>query len=120
MERQIDWIVRVIRNLADSELQPGNVARSPAQEACLPDDIATAMVTDPPYYSAFGYSDLSEFFFPWLRRSAPTSVLNYDEDHVPKAQEAISIGKTLSDGRFISIKKAGNKYDSGNKKGPHI
>ena len=96
---QIDWIVRVIRNLADSGLQPGNVARSPAQEACLPDDIAAAMVTDPPYYSAFGYCDLSEFFFPWLRRSAPPSVLNYSEDHVPKAQEAISIGKTLSDGR---------------------
>jgi hypothetical protein len=57
------------------------------------------MVTDPPYYSAFGYSDLSEFFFPWLRRSAPTSVLNYNEDHVPKSQEAISIGKILSDGR---------------------
>ncbi len=96
---QIDWIVRVIGNLAESRLQPGNVTRSPAQEACLPDDIAAAMVTDPPYYSAFGYSDLSEFFFPWLRRSAPPSVLNYKEDHVPKAQEAISIGKTLSDGR---------------------
>ncbi|MEI6342438.1 MAG: DUF1156 domain-containing protein [Verrucomicrobiota bacterium] len=96
---QIDWIVRVIRNLADSGLQPGNVARSPAQEACLPDDIGAAMVTDPPYYSAFGYSDLSEFFYPWLRRSAPPSVLNYSEDHVPKSQEAVSIGKTLSDGR---------------------
>jgi adenine-specific DNA methylase len=96
---QIDWIVRVIHNLTDSGLQPGNVARSPAQEACLPDDIAAAMVTDPPYYSAFGYSDLSEFFFPWLRRSVPPSVLSYNENHVPKAQEAISIGKTLSDGR---------------------
>lgn len=55
---QIDWIVRVIQNLASSGLPPGNVARSPAQKACLPDDIAAAMVTDPPYYSAFGYSDL--------------------------------------------------------------
>ena len=96
---QIDWIVRVIRNLADSALQPGNVTRSPAQKACLPDDIAAAMVTDPPYYDAFGYSDLSEFFYPWLRRSVLPSVLNYGEEHVPKAQEAISIGKVLSDGR---------------------
>lgn len=96
---QIDWIVRVIRNLAGSNLQPGNVTRSPAQEAYLPDDIAAAMITDPPYYSAFGYSDLSEFFFPWLRRSVPSSVLDYNEEHVPKAKEAISIGKTLNDGR---------------------
>ncbi len=96
---QIDWIVRVIRNLAESHLHPGTVVRSPAQEACLPDHIAAAMITDPPYYAAFGYSDLSEFFYPWLRRSAPPSVLSYNEDHVPKAQEAISIGKTLEDGR---------------------
>jgi putative DNA methylase len=96
---QIDWIERVIRHLSDSCLHAGNVTRSPAQETFLPDDIASAMVTDPPYYSAFGYSDLSEFFFPWLRRSAPPSVLNYEDDYVPKAEEAISIGKTLSDGR---------------------
>lgn len=96
---QIDWIVRVIRNVADSNLQSGNVKRSPAQEAYLPDDIAAAMVTDPPYYAAFGYSDLSEFFFPWLRRSVPLSVLDYNEEHVPKAEEAISIGKSLNDGR---------------------
>ena len=96
---QIDWIVRVVRNLLASRLHLGTVTRSAAQVPCLPDEIAAAMVTDPPYYSAFGYSDLSEFFFPWLRRLAPPSVLDYNEDHVPKAQEAISIGKALSDGR---------------------
>jgi adenine-specific DNA methylase len=61
---QIDWIVRVIRNLAEARLQPGNVSRSPAQQLCLPDDSADALITDPPYYAAFGYSDLSEFFYP--------------------------------------------------------
>lgn len=96
---QIDWIVRVIRNLAESNLQPGSIARSPAQQACLPDDSAAAVVTDPPYYAAFGYGDLSEFFYPWLRRSVPPSVLDYRANHVPKAEEAISIGKILSDGR---------------------
>jgi hypothetical protein len=96
---QIDWIVRVIRNVAESDLFAGDVALSPAQEPCLPDDSASALVTDPPYYSAFDYSDLSEFFFPWLRRSVPESVFSYRADHVPKSQEAISIGKTLSDGR---------------------
>jgi adenine-specific DNA methylase len=29
----------------------------------------------------------------------PAAVLSYSEDHVPKSQEAISIGKTLTDGR---------------------
>ncbi|MVF24188.1 DUF1156 domain-containing protein [Methylocaldum sp. BRCS4] len=102
---QVDWIVRVIGNLARSSLHTGTVVRSAAQEACLPDDSASAMFTDPPYYDAFGYSDLSEFFFPWLRRSVPPHVLSYTEKHVPKVQEAISIGKTLDDGR-------GEKNDS--------
>ena len=96
---QIDWIVRVIRNLAESNLQPGNIALSAAQQSFLPDDSAAAVVTDPPYYAAFGYGDLSEFFYPWLRRSIPPSVLNYTANHVPKKEEAISIGKILSDGR---------------------
>jgi putative DNA methylase len=96
---QIDWIARVVENLAASDLHIGSVARAAAQRASLPDDSAAAMVTDPPYYSAFGYSDLSEFFFPWLHRSVPPSVLDYSEQHVPKAQEAVSIGKTLSDDR---------------------
>ncbi len=96
---QIDWIVRVISNLSASDLHPGTSTRSAAQDACLPENIADAIVTDPPYYDAFGYSDLSEFFYPWLRRSVPPSVLNYNEKNVPKAQEAISIGKILEDGR---------------------
>jgi putative DNA methylase len=96
---QINWICRVLDNLAASDLVPGSVSRSPAQNIPLPDDIADALVTDPPYYDAFGYSDLSEFFYPWLRRAVVPTVLNYSETHVPKAEEAISIGKSLSDGR---------------------
>ena len=34
----------------------------------LPDDAAHAFVTDPPYYNAVPYADLSDFFYIWLRR----------------------------------------------------
>ena len=33
--------------------------------------------TDPPYYDNIGYSDLSDFFYVWLRRSLRTSTRNY-------------------------------------------
>ena len=35
----------------------------------LPDDSAAALITDPPYYDAVPYGDLSDFFYVWLRRA---------------------------------------------------
>jgi len=96
---QIDWIVRAIKHISDSYLNPGAVQMSAAQEPILPDDLASALFTDPPYYDAFGYSDLSEFFYPWLRRAVPQNVLSYSQDGVPKKNEIITINKLLADSR---------------------
>jgi adenine-specific DNA methylase len=41
-------------------------------DACvspLPDEVATIWFTDPPYYFAVPYADLSDFFFVWLKRT---------------------------------------------------
>lgn len=35
----------------------------------LPDDTVDAIVSDPPYYAAIPYADLSDFFYSWLKRS---------------------------------------------------
>lgn len=47
--------------------------------------------TDPPYYDNIAYSDLSDFFYVWLRRSIrsiyPTL---YKEQEVPKPQELVA------------------------------
>jgi adenine-specific DNA methylase len=37
----------------------------------LPADSAPVWFTDPPYYDAVPYADLSDFFFVWLRRALP-------------------------------------------------
>ena len=29
----------------------------------------TAVITDPPYYDAIAYADLSDFFYVWLKRT---------------------------------------------------
>jgi putative DNA methylase len=39
----------------------------PAQDVAFAPDMAVS--TDPPYYDNIGYSDLSDFFYVWLRRS---------------------------------------------------
>jgi putative DNA methylase len=46
----------------------GLVEQRNALESSLPNDSAQVFVTDPPYYDAVPYADLSDFFYVWLRR----------------------------------------------------
>ena len=46
---------------------PGKVCQINATS--LPIEDSSAYATDPPYYDNVGYSDLSDFFYSWLRRS---------------------------------------------------
>jgi adenine-specific DNA methylase len=58
----------------------------------LPDETSAVWFTDPPYYFAVPYADLSDFFFVWLKRSLPGHPLlhdPFDSENVltPKDQE---------------------------------
>lgn len=47
----------------------GHAERASATNHPLPDDCVDAFVTDPPYYDAIPYADLSDYFIVWLKRS---------------------------------------------------
>lgn len=47
----------------------GTVMQASADASPLPSDSAVGIVTDPPYYDAVPYADLSDYFMVWLRRS---------------------------------------------------
>ena len=47
----------------------GKVECISATKSLLPNDAAQAFVTDPPYYDAIPYADLSDYFYVWLKRS---------------------------------------------------
>ncbi len=47
----------------------GSAMQANATRHFLPDDSAQALITDPPYYNAVPYADLSDFFFVWLQRA---------------------------------------------------
>lgn len=49
----------------------GGVQLASAQSPTLPDDSCSLLFTDPPYYDAIAYADLSDFFFVWLKRMFP-------------------------------------------------
>ena len=48
--------------------QNGTAQCASATDHPLPDDSVDAVITDPPYYDAVPYADLSDFFYVWLRR----------------------------------------------------
>jgi adenine-specific DNA methylase len=65
-EGAIDWVTKLIESNTVLS-QSGSVQLAPAQEQVLPDDSADCLLTDPPYFAAIPYADLSDVFFVWER-----------------------------------------------------
>jgi adenine-specific DNA methylase len=56
----------------------GQVQLADARTSPLPDEASQIWFTDPPYYDAVPYADLADFFFVWLKRCLPRTVLLRD------------------------------------------
>ncbi len=72
----------------------GQVQQADATVHPLPDQSAGVWFTDPPYYDAIPYADLSDFFLVWLKRTLPDHPLLRDpfDPHnllSPKIPEAV-------------------------------
>lgn len=62
----LDWVDRVIQaNLVVTTAGRSELFR--AQQQVLPDDSVDALITDPPYFAAIPYADLSNVFYVWER-----------------------------------------------------
>lgn len=83
----VEWIVRTINNLPSKS--SGTVNQNDASSKMMVDQ--TIISTDPPYYDAIGYADLSDFFYIWAKRSLKG---HYKELLgtllVPKSQEVVA------------------------------
>ncbi len=104
LDGALDWVVEVAEELSRFNLRTGNVQQADAAESRLPDSSVCVWFTDPPYYDAVSYADLSDFFFTWLKRTAPDpSGLRdpYDAQNqlTPKIKEAIQDDAKAVDGR---------------------
>jgi len=64
---QLDWIRRFILH-ESSDMLPARVMRGDGAALASGDDTADLVVTDPPYFDAIAYGDLSDFFYVWLKR----------------------------------------------------
>ena len=98
----IEWVSNVIANWPGSAI--GQVQQADAGNHPLPDQTADVWFTDPPYYDAVPYADLSDFFLVWLKRtlnSDPAFQDPFDADNPlsPKSREVVQDESKLHDGR---------------------
>ncbi len=69
-----DWLNAVegcIKSLEslDRDIHAGSAICASATSQPLSNDMAQVLATDPPYYDAVPYADLSDFFYVWLKRT---------------------------------------------------
>lgn len=87
----LEWVIKMLEMTSKSVTSHISTAeQATAQSQILPDDVANAIVTDPPYYDAIPYAYLSDFFYTWLRRSIGSVHNNlFSEALVPKEAEIV-------------------------------
>ena len=95
----VGWVTRVLDEVAAAHSLPGNAQRASSTNQPLPDDSAELVFTDPPYYDAVPYADLSDFFYVWLKRSVGTL-----------HPELFQHRATQKDGEIVQLAERNPKY----------
>lgn len=89
---QLEWIVRYIDSEGDNPFASESNHASSGEKTQFPDKWLTAVVTDPPYYDAIAYADLSDFFYVWLKRTlGDVFPLNFSTPQTPKTDECTAL-----------------------------
>jgi len=107
-----NWVGRVIEANADAHMEPGIAIQASALNHPLPTDAADATITDPPYYAAIPYADLSDFFYGWLRRTLYDVHKDlFATELTPKEDECVSLSHRAAmyrhkDGAWFESKMA--------------
>ena len=121
-DRAVRHVAQVVRRTASAVRRTGTVQQADAAAHPLPDQSVAVWFTDPPYYDAVPYADLSDFFLVWLRRSLPghsllAGQLDDGERLSPKTREIVQDetkqeGGSAKDGKWFE-RKMGDAFREG-------
>lgn len=93
-DSMLDSIIRVVKNYPDIHNNEGISVQSSATEHYLPDSSAAVFFTDPPYYDAIPYANLSDFFIVWLKRMlSDKNFAEFEDGLSPKSNEAVQLAE---------------------------
>ena len=98
----VQWVARSVNTIPLGE--PGQVQQANATQHPLPNQAAEIWFSDPPYYDAVPYADLSDFFLVWIKRTLPDHPLlrdPFDPNNPlsPKTTEAVQDETKINAGR---------------------
>jgi len=103
-QAQLDWILRF---LSEESSNPFSVIlnnSSSGEKTQFDEKYLTAVITDPPYYDAIPYADLSDIFYVWQKRSiGDIYPLNFATPQTPKTDECTAL-KHYHNGNKIDAK----------------
>jgi adenine-specific DNA methylase len=120
----LDWIATAVSRISGSISVTGNAELLDAATPSLPQESASVWFTDPPYYDAIAYSDLSDYFFVWLKRALPRAELLRspfleNSGLTPKAEECVEnvefVRDGIPEGRAFFESKLGTAFHAGRK-----
>lgn len=87
LDSMYEWIAKVCEHECFNN--QGAACQSSATHHPLPDDTVQLFFTDPPYYDAVPYADLSDFFIVWLKRTLGDTFNQLEGGVSPKSEECI-------------------------------
>jgi len=65
----VEWIAKLVNSLSRIDCSPAMLYHGTATRLPFENETIDAIITDPPYYDSVPYSNLSDFFYVWLKRS---------------------------------------------------
>ena len=89
---QIEWITRYIENESFSPFYATLKNSTSGEKSQFNNKFLTAVITDPPYYDAIAYADISDFFYIWYKRLlGDTFPLLFATPLTPKSEECTAL-----------------------------
>lgn len=117
----LEGVAKVVETISYTICNSGQTENEDASRSPLPDGSVAVWFTDPPYYDAIPYADLSDYFFVWLRRAFKGEVLRNRFDNyagvTPKLRECVwnsayTVDGKPKDGQFFE-KKIASAFSEG-------
>lgn len=113
---QLDWIIRYIESECNTPFSTFCNNSSSGEKEQFATKSLNAVVTDPPYYDAIAYADLSDFFYVWFKRTlVDVYPLIFAFPQSPKSEECTAMAyhhggmlnaKTHFEEKLLSIFRA--------------
>lgn len=107
---QLDWILRYLDSESNSQFSAEFANASSGEKSQFMKDEVTAAITDPPYYDAIAYADISDFFYVWMKRTiGDIYPENFSTPQTPKSEECTALKHHHGDSEVEAKKHFENK-----------